>query len=116
MPEREQKFNESEGQRSTEKDSVPRPLFEGGWVLATPKAMAALTEAELGLMDVLARHLVGDWGDIGEAEKLLNDQAVFHGQRITSAYQLPTGREIWIVTASDRQTTWLKLPEQDDPE
>ena len=96
--------------------SEAEKYIEGGWVLATPKALAALTEAELELMDVLARHLVGDWGDIGEEERLLNDLAVVHGQRITSAYQLPTGQEIWVVTASHRDMTWLKFPEQADPE
>ena len=117
MPEREQDFAEFERQRKPWKESdVPKPLFEGGWVLATPKALEALAEAELELMDVLARHLVGDWGDIDDEEKLLNDLSVNHGQRITSAYQLHTGSEVWIVTAGDRQTTWLKLPEQADPE
>ena len=117
MPEREQEFTKSEeGSRPSSECNVPQPLFEGGWVLATPKALAALTEAELELMDVLARHLVGDWGDIGEEERLLNDLAVVHGQRITSAYQLPTGQEIWVVTASHRDMTWLKFPEQADPE
>lgn len=94
---------------------TPRALFAGGSVLATPQALAAVTEAEIEVLDLLARHLLGDWGDVSETEKLLNDQAVVHGQRLTSVYQLPTGHEIWVTTAGDRQTTWLKLPEQTDP-
>ncbi len=117
MPEREPDFTEFEGKKRSRKESdAPQPLFEGGWVMATPQALTALKEAELELMEVLVRHLVGDWGDIDEAEKLLNDLAVNHSQRITSAYQLPTGKEIWVTTAGNRQTTWLKLPDQADPE
>ncbi len=95
--------------------SIPKPLFEGGRVLATPKAMEAIEETELEIMDILARHLVGDWGDIDDEEKMLNDQAVEYGKRITSAYRLAPSIEVWVVTAGDRQATWLKLSEQDDP-
>ena len=102
----------SETQKGTE---MPQALFEGGWVLATPRALATLAEAEIEAIDLLARHLVGDWGDVNEAEKLLNDLAVTNSQRLTSVYRLPTGHEVWVTTSGDRQTTWLKLPDQMDP-
>jgi hypothetical protein len=116
MVERGEELPKFEGEKPAHQESeVPKPLFEGGWVLASPKALNALAEAELELMAVVSRHLVGDWGDVTEEEKLLNDLAIDHGKRITSVYQLPTGNEIWVVTAGDRQMTWLKLSDQPDP-
>lgn len=58
------------------------------------------------------RHLSGDWGDLCEDDKALNDEAVCHGdERILSAYE-KDGRKIWIITESDRSTTTILFPDE----
>lgn len=95
------------------KERIPKVLFEGGSVMATPAALGALKDAELEPMDLLSRHLVGDWGDVSQEEKMLNNEAVKHGEEILSAYQLPTGLEIWVITEANREATKLRLSDEE---
>ncbi len=65
------------------------------------------------LCDCLARHMHGDWGDLCEADKLTNEQALKNGDRLMSAYKgdalnWPT---VWIITEADRSTTTILFPE-----
>jgi len=48
------------------------------------------------------RHLSGDWGDLDQEDRSLNDAAVIDGSRILSAYTTRKGERLWIITeASD---------------
>lgn len=46
---------------------------------------------------ILARHQRGDWGHLNPDDKAANDQAVTTGERILSAYHLPSGIEVWAI-------------------
>ena len=41
-----------------------------------------------------------------------NNRAVAYGERILSAYTLPSGQQIWIITEADRSATTLLLPDE----
>ncbi len=88
------------------------PLFELGIVVATPGALRALEMNSVQPNELIFRRLMGDWGDLGEDDKALNDQAIEDGSRILSAYELSDGNRIWIITESDRSATTLLLPEE----
>ena len=83
-----------------------------GQLVATPGALDALKEAGVEPARLLARHQQGDWGDLGTEDKHLNDAAVKEGDRILSAYILPTGVKVWIITEWDRSVTTLLLPNE----
>jgi lipocalin len=52
----------------------------------------------------LQKHFSGDWGELCEEDRLLNDQALVDGSRILSAYRLKDNTKIWIITeAADEQ-------------
>jgi hypothetical protein len=87
-------------------------LFPLGQILSTPGTLKALEEAEIQPLELLNRHVVGDWGDLVDEDKDLNDQAVGEGTRILSAYVLDTGAKVWIITEGDRRATTLLLPEE----
>ncbi len=89
-----------------------RPLFELGQTVATPGALKALEQAHVSVWSLLQRHLIGDWGDVDREDAAANDDAVRHGLRILSAYELPTGERIWIITEHDRSVTTFLLPEE----
>lgn len=94
---------------------LPKPLFGSRQSLATPAATQALAEARVAREDVLRRHFSGDWGDVDPDDGEANDQAINTGARILSAYVLPTGVRIWVMTeaASDsgvRPATTILLP------
>lgn len=65
---------------------------------------------------LLVRHAQGDWGDIGDDDKALNDQSLVDGVgRVMSVYlvELPAGEQLrlWIITNGDRSVTTAMLPE-----
>ena len=89
-----------------------KQLFPLGQVVATPDALAALEEANESAMPLLCRHQSGDWGDLCDEDRQLNDEAVKDGSRILSSYVLEaTGQKVWIITEADRSSTCVLLPE-----
>jgi len=84
-----------------------------GRVLATPGAVAAFARTPtVGVWDYLRRHLTGDWGDVDREDWAANDRAVQDGTRVLSAYALPDGTKIWIITEADRAATTILLPDE----
>jgi hypothetical protein len=87
-------------------------MFALGQLVATPGALAKFEEAGQRPMEFLARHVSGDWGDLGEEDRRANDIAIAEGTRLLSAYHLDTGTKIWIITEADRSSTCILLPEE----
>lgn len=89
-----------------------KQLFPLGQVVATPDALAALEEADESATPLLQRHQHGDWGNLCDEDRQLNDEAVKDGSRILSSYVLEaTGQKFWIITEADRSSTTILLPE-----
>lgn len=86
------------------------PRFKPGRVLATPGALEVIADARVSIIDLLIRHLRGDWGDLSDSDRQQNELAVTAGQRILSNYVLPGGRIVWIITEADRYATTFLLP------
>ena len=89
-----------------------RPRFSLGQVVATPGALAAADAANDVLMRYVARHVLGEWGDLDATDKRANERALKHGARLLSAYHLRDGTKIWIWTEADRASTCIMLPEE----
>jgi hypothetical protein len=94
------------------KNRTPTPLFNLGVLVATPAALRALEEAEQPQSELLRRHVIGDWGELGEEDKRENELSVREGFRILSSYILATGTKVWIITEADRSSTTILLPEE----
>ena len=60
----------------------------------------------------LARHVVGDWGDLDEDDRAENELSIREGFRLLSAYHLRDGTRIWIITEADRSSTTVLLPSE----
>lgn len=60
------------------------------------------------VMKALTRYTGGDWGDLGEDDKALNDKAVRDpgSDRILAKYSLSIG-DIYIITEWDRSYTTI---------
>ena len=84
--------------------------FSLGRVVSTPGALEALAEANVPPWPYLARHQRGDWGDVPPEDAQENELSVREGFRILSAYTLPSGTKIWLITEADRSVTTLLLP------
>jgi len=86
--------------------------FPLGQIVATSGALRVFREVHLAPYDFLNRHARGDWGDIDKHDKHANDTALVSGNRLLSAYQLPEGNRLYIITEADRSSTTLLLPEE----
>ena len=92
--------------------AINKSRFPLGQVVATPGAIQALAKAEQLPAVFLDRHVAGDWGDLGQADRQANDEAIDDGSRIFSAYLLKTGVKIWVISEADRSSTCILLPEE----
>jgi hypothetical protein len=91
--------------------------FSLGRIVATPAALEALHNAGQQPGEFLARHVTGDWGDLDEEDRSLNDAAVIDGSRILSAYTTRKDERLWVITeAADdhgrRASSCLLLPSE----
>jgi len=83
-------------------------LFPLGQIVATSNALKLLSMEEI--RGALTLHGIRDWGNVSEADKGLNDDAVLNGGRILSAYDTEDGVTFWIITEADRSATTILLP------
>ncbi|MES2462776.1 MAG: hypothetical protein V4671_19515 [Armatimonadota bacterium] len=94
------------------------PRFDLGRTVATPGAyylffdMYGEEQAELKMCDLMRRHHTGDWGEMDPDDLQANEQALIDGTRVFSAYNLPKGERVWIITEADRSSTTVLLPEE----
>jgi hypothetical protein len=86
--------------------------FPFGQLVAAPAALDAFQRTDTKPLDYLSRHLVGDWGDVDGEDQQENEYSLQHGFRLLSAYTLPDGTRIWIITEADRNATTFLLPEE----
>ncbi len=91
--------------------------FQPGQIVATPGALQALRVAGQRPGEFLSRHLRGDWGDVCEEDKALNDLALIDGSRVLSSYETKNGTKLWVITEAvdddgQRASSCLLLPEE----
>jgi hypothetical protein len=85
--------------------------FKLGTVVATPRVREAFSGPYLA--SCVTRHASGDWGDLTEKERRLNDLALDAGGPLVSFYRQPgEDQGLYIITTADRSTTTILLPEE----
>ena len=62
-------------------------------------------------MELLFRHVTGDFGELPEEDIAENERSIKEGYRILSSYRLNTGAKIWLITEHDRSVTTILRPE-----
>jgi len=85
--------------------------FNFGQVVATRTLAEYCEEKNYSMLPYLIRHGQCDWGDLHEDDKEANEEALKEGLRLLSAYKLPDGKKIWVITEADRSATTLLFPE-----
>ena len=86
--------------------------FSLGRIVATPGALRALERAQESAAVFLARHAVGDWGELDREDVRENEYSLAHGFRLLSSYMTAAGEKLWIITEADRSATTLLLPNE----
>jgi hypothetical protein len=85
------------------------PKFALGQIVATPNALAHLTQYDV--QTAINSHVSGNWGDVDEHDWKANDRALEQGTRLVSAYESENALRFWIITEWDRSITTILLPE-----
>ena len=93
------------------------PKFQLGTLAATPGAISAMAEGGCGPEALLRRHQTGDWGDVCQEDKELNDAAIScegdcdNQQRVLSVYEIGK-TTLWVITEWDRSITTILRPNE----
>jgi len=83
--------------------------FPLGEIVVTPNALGRIPNEEI--LNALARHVRGDWGNLDPEDVQSNERALHQGGRLFSAYRSAENIKFWIITEADRSVTTVLLPE-----
>ncbi len=86
-----------------------RIKFEVGEIVVTPAASAALAANGQAVDDLLDRHRAGDWGDVSEQVRTVNERGLVEQFNLQSTYLVPTGQRLVVVTNRERTVTMVHL-------
>ena len=86
--------------------------FSLGRIVSTPAALEVIAKSGQSPEFFLAKHVSGDWGEVCDEDKRLNDEALVNGDRLLSAYRTLRGVKIWVITEADRSSTCCLLPSE----
>lgn len=87
-----------------------QPRFALGQTVITPGALEALSST--AIKTALERHSQGDWGEVCDEDRQLNDRALEAGSRLLSVYRNGHDIKFWIITEADRSATTILLPSE----
>jgi hypothetical protein len=93
------------------------PKFPLGQIVATPGALEAMQASGQTPDFFLDQHVTGNWGEVDEVDRALNDQALVDGSRLLSVYRTLRGVKLYVITeatddSGQRAVTTLLLPEE----
>ena len=77
----------------------------------TPGALEALSDAGEHPLSYLARHAIGDGGELCGFDRHENGLALRHRRRVLSSYKVGEAC-VWVITEADRSVTTILLPEE----
>lgn len=91
--------------------------FMPGMFVSTPGALAVMEHARVLPIDLLNRHVNGDWGDLDAEDQERNEDALKDSSRLFSAYKLNDDIKVWIITEAVndigiRSATTILLPDE----
>lgn len=109
----ERRPEHSEGERQPESEPVPKARFDMGQIVVTVGADITLAQIERHPVQLIARHVQGDWGNLCEHDRELNEQALNPDfpTRLFSAYNIEDER-FYVITEWDRSVTTVLRPDE----
>lgn len=92
--------------RSAFEPDFPLELrFETNLVGITGKAAAAIDQAGQDIEFFLFKHLLGDWGELPDELRRVNDQSLESGDRVCSRFSTLLGTTLFLITDGPRRRT-----------
>lgn len=100
---------------SNQSVQMPLPLFSTGQAVATPGALSLLSKAGVAPIDLITRHVFGDWAELSPEDQVQNCLAVTKGGRVFTSFSVgsaPNVEKVWVITEADRSSTCVLLPRE----
>ena len=90
--------------------------FALGSLVATPGALGALQRLGVHPLQLILRHVTGDFGDLDAEDQHANEVAIALGYRVFSAYTVRNvagdSERLYVITEADRSSTCTLLPSE----
>jgi hypothetical protein len=83
--------------------------FAIGQIVVTPAARAAISASGQTLDALLVRHQSGDWGDVPDHVRRVNERGLVERFNLQSAYAVNPGHVLVVVTNGERTATMVHL-------
>ena len=89
------------------------PQFQMGRIVCTNGVEELMDLHDLDLRPYLMRHCRGDWGELCDEDRALNDSVMKENRtgQLMSSWSI-MGRSFWIITNADRSSTTALLPSE----
>lgn len=87
-----------------------------GQIFVTKRVAELINENQgfaLFVQKSLERYRKGDWGDMSDTARELNNRFLEKGMRLFSSYGSERFPEIWITTEADRSSSTIMFPDED---
>lgn len=85
-------------------------LFSLGHVVVTRYCLNYAQKHGINLIELVVRHVNGDYGDLCKADQALNDLAIQSDARVFSSYTIKSAK-FYVMTGWDRSNTTVMLDE-----
>ena len=108
----ERRPDNPQGKEGGESEKAPKALIELGQIVVTVPAAEAVYNAGHHSVQLFARHVSGDWGNLPEEDIKENELSIEKGYRVFSRYDLEGGQIVYVITEWDRSVTTLLLREE----
>ncbi|HFX1080092.1 TPA: methyltransferase [Pseudomonas aeruginosa] len=95
------------------KSQPSRPLFTFGTLKLSEKVQWLDVKGLIEPLRYLQRHIRGDWGELSDAERKGNRDALQSQGVLTSRYEITPRLALIIRTNEDRSLTVVQLPEEE---
>jgi hypothetical protein len=87
--------------------------FPLGQIVVTPKAEEVLQHWGQSADAILARHQSGDWGEVSDEQRRVNEDGLGKRFNLVSCYHTPSGQWLTVFTKADRSLTLVSIsPDQ----
>lgn len=91
--------------------TYPNQKFTLGQIVMTQGAAQLMHDKGIYPTDLIQRHASGDWGNLCEEDKAVNEASIKTGGMIMSQYGEGEDR-LWLITDSGHAVTTLLLPSE----
>src|SRR4051812_4497659 len=93
-------------------DGTAIPLLPMPWLSVSPLAMDLLLVSGLDPLALLNRQRCGDWGDVNERERSLNEVGIREGNALPGLYPTKLGQPIVLLTEANHLFAHLSALEE----